>query len=197
MQFKKVPVPINKLKEMSVNEDYYDLRIESNGTVYFYGTREKYDINEINNPSEFFVNKLNYLFNIEASRFECINYQKYNFKKSLDSKIHIDTFYDMGDFLIITGWAFIENQDCDNLVKILMIYNHKKNLCYPVDTIFRPDVMEFFKNPYYLSSGFKCIIKKSDIEGNSFKLRIIFTPKSFLTFFKPAYFTEYSEILVF
>jgi MoaA/NifB/PqqE/SkfB family radical SAM enzyme len=197
----ELPVPINKHKEMSVNEDYYDLRIESNGTVYFYGTREKYAINEINNPSDFFKNKLNYLFNIEASRFECENYPKYNCKKSLDSKIHIDTFYDAGDFLIITGWAFIENKDGNYLPRGLMIYdnnnNNKKNLFYTIDTISRPDVMEFFNNPSYICSGFKCIIKKIDVEGPSFKLRIIFTPKSFLTLFKPAYFTEYSEELAF
>ncbi len=191
------PVPKSELKEMSRNEDFYDLRIESDGTIYFYGTKEKYHINQILNPDDFFWEKLNQLFEIETSRFQPFMDKKIDDQTSCEGKIHVETFLDYGSFLSIKGWAFLENENSNKYTKILLILNNKKRSYYPVETTFRPDVAEFFKNQNYTQTGFKCMIKKSDFEENFFKIGIIFIPDLATSSQKPACFCEYSDMLVF
>lgn len=194
---RNTPVPADELYKMSMNENLYDLRIESDGTVYFYGTGEKYSINAIPDAQDFFTKKLDQLSEIEALGYQRISDSDYADCIPHAGKIFIDNFFDRGSVLMIRGWTYLDEKDCNEFSKILRLDNGKIHLFYSMETSPRPDVAAHFKNADYLYSGFRCVIKKSDLEGNSFTMKIIFPPKSRISPVPPFYFVEFAEPLVF
>lgn len=186
-------ISMEEIRNLCHTEDFYDLRIESDGTVYFYGTQETFDINKIAKPYDFFKDKLNTLKELEAS-----SYKNYKINKcpaqSSNMRITLDEFLDLDIYLFVRGWSIIENDNINNFEKILVVNNNPIMLFHSAYTVARPDVARYFNNNKYLNSGFECIIKKSDIKGNNFKIGIILKRKSVL---KSKLYKEYDETLVF
>jgi hypothetical protein len=189
-------IPSHELARMSRRENFYDLRIESDGTIYFYGTGERYNIRLISDPALFFKDKLARLFDISVSACPSGNDRPVPHTFSEAIKMNLDIYLDQGPFLILIGWAFLENNECMNFSKVLLVQSGSQVLSYPAETTIRPDVAEHFENRQYLYSGFKCVIKKNDIKGHTMKIGVIFLSKTTLTASGSALYGEYGDMLV-
>ena len=180
-------------EELCCLHDYfYDLKIDSDGTILFYGTREQYNIKDIQQPFNFFRDRLNHLINLEASSFRYDQKVKGNLPQSSVAKIVVEEFIDLTDFLRIRGWAIVEHEDSNDYKKIIVVESDKGRYLYLARDINRPDVGQYHNNRKFDNAGFECLIKKSNIGRENFKMGVLFKPKSFL---KPLYFRRYEDSL--
>lgn len=175
------------------NSRYYHLRIDSDGIVTVYGTGEKFNINEIDKPYEFFLEKLRQLYLKQVESFiqdEAIDLSIVD--SSEPGTMVIDQFTDTDGVVQINGWSILHNFDMGQYEKLVLLESEKGKKTYLTKEISRPDVARAYNDERFLESGFSVSFSKADI-GEKFTLSVIFKAKSNTTW----YCKEYEDELVF
>jgi len=85
----------------------------------------------------------------------------------------IDEFYETDEFISITGWAFIKDQDVEN-AKIYLVLNQDTLIhAYPTKEMRRDDVSTQFETLDLNFSGFSNTVNKRDLAPGSHNLGIL------------------------
>jgi len=74
----------------------------------------------------------------------------------------------------ISGWAFADPQGThDQTVVILLENPHGLQYFFEAEPVERPDVCDYFKNNALLRSGFRCMVRSSDLPPGQYSIRVL------------------------
>lgn len=89
-------------------------------------------------------------------------------------KFNIDSFSLTGNYVIIRGWAFKNNEDSTkNKILLKMKDTKQKSIIYSTEQVLRPDVGTHFKNKLYNASGFHAVLPQELLGENEASFSII------------------------
>lgn len=141
---------------------------------------------------EYLLDKLNSIDSkiIDSDRYRCyeeIDLDEYH--KTDDMKIWIDRITGLfGSTISFKGWAFMNEENCSDYERFLIIKTDTHLEKYKVINESRPDVTKAFdNNPKYLYSGFICRINRNSLKDN-FKIGMLFKSE------KGEYYNEFNRV---
>lgn len=74
--------------------------------------------------------------------------------------------------LEITGWAYLENQDCNSQEVFVQLTNDSGSKLYTTESKSRPDVSEAFDNVLYENCGYTAKIPVEQLEPGTYSLEV-------------------------
>lgn len=150
------------IKEESENR-CYELRVSSNGLVKVYAENKCYDLHDIDNPYEFFLEKLKSVYRDRLKKNEYTG-DISDAEEIAGDMFCIDRFTDSDGILGFEGWAAVGGQNMSEFKKYIVLRSGSVRKVYEAQSVSRPDVASALGNEGYTESGFKV---NADSEGLS------------------------------
>lgn len=174
------PLPAIALRELP--EDYYDVRIDSNGDITWHGTRDHFHYDPSADYTALFAEGLEKLVRQEAERHVLFEdrvkkYFEIRHKPFQKTFFFLDDLVESDNFFVLRGWAGVKGIDSGRQLKILELSDKSGSPMYYVcEDESRADVVDAVREPFE-NAGFRILVDKRGMSGQKLRARMFFYGK--------------------
>jgi len=158
--------------------DQHTLRIHSDGTIVMDETGEAYQLDRIEDPYGFFLEKLRSFYKEAVREERCREDIPALVREEADAVVTIDEIVDSDGIVTVSGWTFLEDTDMADVELFLRTEpegsgrNHSAAV-YRTVQYERPDVEAAYHSVKYRRSGFRAVFDRAET-GNAIRIVMMY-----------------------